>query len=461
MNRIFPAILFALAPAVVLAESAMPSIGYTGAPADHNGQNCSVCHSTFGAANSDSQGSVTASITDYNPGVQQMVHVVVKHPSASRWGFQMTIREVSDETSNAGTFSASSGIQVVCDDGSKFGSAPPCSGNNGRQFAEHMDAPTTTAGAGFDWTVPWTPPQTEVGRLHVYVSAVAANQDGTPQGDHVYTFEATISAVGACSLTPKPTLRTVMNGASFQPPISSGAMITVFGSGFQVSGLKRTVGLGDLENNNTTFPTVLACIAVEVSGPGITTPVRIPIAYVQADQINAQAPEFSGTGPVSVTVILNPDKPNQLASDVATLNTQQAFAPAFFFIAGSTTIAAQIAGTGIPVADPSLVSGGQPAKPGQLITLYATGLGDLMQAVPPGQLTTAADQVATPISVTIGGKTLASSDVLYAGASPGLLAGLYQINVRVPSSTPDGDAAVTLSIGGFQSQSGMTIPVHQ
>src|SRR5450755_3882197 len=177
MSRIFPSILLALAPAVVLAESAMPSIGYTGAPADHNGQNCSVCHNTFGAANSDSQGSVTASITDYNPGVQQTVHVMVKHPTATRWGFQMTIREVSDETSNAGTFSASSGIVVVCDDGSKFGSAPPCSGNNGRQFAEQMDAPTTNAGAGFDWTVPWTPPQTEVGRLHVYVSAVAANQD--------------------------------------------------------------------------------------------------------------------------------------------------------------------------------------------------------------------------------------------------------------------------------------------
>lgn len=460
MNRIFLALLFALAPAVVQAESAMPSIGYTGAPADHNGANCSTCHNTFGAANSDSQGGVTSSITDYNPGVQQMVHVTVHDPTASRWGFQMTIRAVSDETSEAGTFTAATGITVVCDDGSKFGSAPPCNGNNGRQFAEQLNAPTTNAGAGFDWTIPWTPPQTEVGRLHVYVAAVAANQDGTPQGDHVYTFETTISAVGACSLAAKPTLRTVMNGASFQAPISSGAMITVFGSGFQVSGLKRTVGLGDLENNNTTFPTVLACVAIEMSGPGITTPVRIPIAYVQADQINAQAPEFIGTGPVMVKVILNPDKPNQFVSDVATLNSLQPFAPAFFFIPGSHTISAQIAGTAIPVADPSLVPGGEPAKPGQLITLYATGLGDLMQAVPPGQLTTTADQVATPITVTIAGKTLASSDILYVGASPGLLAGLYQINLRVPASTPNGDASVTLSIGGLESQSGMTIPVH-
>ena len=461
--RIFPVILFALAPVVARAESAMPSIGYTSAPADHNGQNCSVCHSSFGAANSDTRGSVTVSITDYNPGVQQMIHVTVSHPTASRWGFQMTIREVSDETTEAGTFSTSTGVPftVVCDDGTHFGSAPPCNANNGRQFAEQINAPRTGTGAGFDWLVPWTPPQTEVGRLHIYVAAVAADGDGTAQGDRVYTFEGTLPFVGACSLAAKPTLRTVMNGASFQPPFSSTAMISIFGSGFQVSGLKRSVGLGDLENNNTTFPTTLACVAIQVTGPGIAQPVRIPIAYVQEDQINAQAPEFVGTGPVMVSVILNPDKPNQLVSDVATLNSEQTFAPAFFFIPNSTTIAAQIAGTSVPIADPSLVPGGQAAKPGQIVTLYGTGFGDFMQPVPAGQLTTAADPLATPITVTVGTTTLPSADVLYAGTSPGSLGGLYQFNVRIPASTPDGDTLITISIGGFQTQSGLTIPVHQ
>jgi uncharacterized protein (TIGR03437 family) len=463
MHRILPVILFALAPVVVLAESAMPSIGYTGAPADHTGQNCSVCHSSFGAANSNTQGSVTVSITNYNPGVQQMIHVTVSNPTATRWGFQMTIREVSDETTEAGTFSTSTGqpFTVVCDSGSQFGSAPPCNGNNGRQFAEHLDAPVTAEGAGFEWTVPWTPPETEVGRLHIYVAAVAANDDGTPQGDYVYTFEGTLPAVGACSLSVAPNLRTVMNGASFQPPFSSNAMITVFGTNFQVSGLQRTVGLGDLENNNTTFPTTLACVAVQVTGPGIAQPIRLPIAFVEDSQINAQAPEFVGTGPVMLTVILNPDKPNQLLSDVATLNTQQLFAPAFFFIPNSTTIAAQIGGTSIPVADPSVVPGGQAAKPGQIVTLYGTGFGDFMQPVPAGQLTTAADQLANPITVTIGTTTLSSADVLYAGTSPGLLGGLYQFNVRIPASTPNGETPVTISIGQFQTQTGLTIPVHQ
>jgi uncharacterized protein (TIGR03437 family) len=462
MSRTLPFFLLAMAPAALLAESAMPSIGYTGAPADHNGQNCSVCHNSFGPANSDTKGSLTVNISDYNPGVQQMIHITVKHPLATRWGFQITIREVSDETVEAGTFSASPGdpFTVVCDDGSHFGSAPPCNGNGGRQFAEQANAPRTNGGAGFDFVVPWLPPETEVGRLHVYVAAVAGDGDNTAKGDRVYTFEATIPATGACSQPKKPTLRTVTNGASFQPPFSSHAMITAFGIGFQASGLKRGVGLGDLENNNTSFPTVLACVAIEVTGPGITQPVRIPIAYVQEDQINAQAPEFIGTGPVNLTVILNPDKPNEFRSDVATLNAQQAFGPAFFLYPNSTSIAAQIGGTAITVADPSVVAGGQSVKPGQIVTLYGTGFGDTNPAVPTGQIAAGAATLTNPITVTIGTVTLSSADVLYAGTSPGLIGGLYQFNVRVPSSTPNGDIAVTISIGGFQTQSAVTIPVH-
>ena len=463
MSRLFPLILLAVAPATMLAESVMPSIGYTGAPADHNGQNCSTCHNSFGAANSDHTGSLTVSISDYNPGVQQMIHIKVEHPLAMRWGFQMTIREESDETLNAGTFSAAAGepIQVVCDDGSQFGSPPPCNLTGQREFAEHFHAPRTSAGAGFDILVPWLPPETEVGRLHVYVSAVAADGDGTAQGDRVYTFVGTISAVGACSLAAKPTLRTVTNGASFQLPFSSNAMITIFGSGFQVSGLKRSVGRGDLQNNYTAFPTVLACVAVEVTGPGIAQPLRLPIAYVQADQINAQAPEFIGTGPVSLNVILNPDKPNQFRSDTAMLNSQQAFAPAFFQIPNSSSVAAQIAGTSIPVANPNLVAGGRPAKPGEIVTLWGTGFGDTNPRDPTGQLAPGAARLVAPIIVTIGGVTLSTADVLYAGLSPGSLGGLYQFNVRVPASTANGDIPVSISIGGFETQSGATLAVHQ
>ena len=175
----------------------------------------------------------------------------------------------------------------------------------------------------------------------------------------------------------------------------------------------------------------------------------------------SKMPEFVGTGPVNLTVILNPDQSSQFLSAVATLNAQQMFAPAFFVVPNSTTIAAQIAGTGTPVADPTLVPGGQPAKPGSIVTLYGTGFGAENPAIATGAL--APDGPAplvTPITVTVGSTTLPASDVLYAGASPGSLGGLYQFNVRIPASTPSGPTPVTITIGGFQTQSGVTIPVQ-
>jgi uncharacterized protein (TIGR03437 family) len=449
MIRIAVPLLFALLPASLLAEGVRPGIRFAGAPTD-GGQNCSTCHS----AKSDGLGSLSVTVSDYTPNTQQIIKVVVQHPLAARSGFQITIRQVSDETKEAGTFSAADSVQVRCDDGTQFGSAAPCNGL--REFGEHLNAPLMINGS-FEYDVPWMPPGNEVGELHVYVSAVAANGDGTAGGDQVYTAVKTIAAVGGCALNKKPTLQTALNGASFQAPFSSNAMISIFGLGFEVSGRTRTAGLGDLVNN--AFPTALGCAAVQVSGPGIAQPVLLPIAYVQPDQINAQAPQFTGTGPVMLTVIINPGKPNELRSDVGTLNAQQAFAPAFFVFPNSKSIAAQFGNSSAIVANPSVVAGARPAKPGEIITLYGTGFGATNPLLGAGQIATAAASLTNQITVAIGSITLAPQDVLYAGLSPGSISGLYQFNVRVPAAAPDGDIPVTITIGGFQTQAGATIPI--
>lgn len=454
MRRILPLLTLIMTPAALLAESVTPSLRFTGAPTD-GGQNCSTCHNSFGAANSDARGSVSVDISDYNPGVQQLIHVTVQHPLAARWGFQITIRQVSDETKQAGDFAAADPVQVRCDDGSTLGSDAPCVST--REFAEHHNAPRTANGAGFRFDVLWTPPINEVGDLRVYVSAVAADGDNTAAGDRVYTLIKTISAVGACAISKKPTLQKVQNAGSFQNAFSSNAMIAIFGLGFQVPGRTRTVGFGDIVNNS--FPTTLACVAVEVTGPGLGQPVRLPISYVQQDQINAQAPVFTGTGPVQLTVILNPGQPTELRSDVATLTALQPFAPAFFLFPNSTSIAAQIAGTATIIANPAVVAGGKFAKPGDIVTLYGTGFGATNPAVGTGQLDAGIASLTNSITVTIGSVTLAPSDILYAGLSPGSISGLYQFNVRVPASTPDGDVPVSITIGGVQTQAG-TIPVQ-
>ncbi len=457
MSRLALVLLFF--PFSLFAERTMPSLHSAGVPVD-GGQTCSACHNNLGAANSDLAGSLTVSVGDYTPGLQQLIHVKVQHPRATRYGFQMTIRAVTDETLEAGTMSpalTSDPVQVRCDDGSRFGSAAPCNGK--REFAEHKDAPDRDPSGGFDFVVAWTPPGNELGDIKVYVTAVAADGDGTAAGDRVYTVVKSIAAVGGCTLPTRPTLQTVTNGASFQREVSANAMITIFGLGFQVPGRTRGVGLGDIDNN--TFPTTLACVSILATGAGLPAAgILLPLAYVQVDQINAQAPVLPGTGPLNLTVLVNAGKPNELRSDVATVNLQT-FAPAFFVIPNSKSIAAQVGGSSQSIANPAVVSSGRPAQPGELITLYGTGFGATNPAVGTGQLAPGAATLTTPITVTIGGTILPSQDVQYAGLSPGSINGLYQFNVRVPTAAPDGDVPVSIAIGGFQTQSGTTIPVKR
>jgi uncharacterized protein (TIGR03437 family) len=467
VTRLLFASLLVVIPAALFAEigtSQNPlSIGYTGAPTDHGGADCSTCHNSFGAANSNKSGSLQVTFSTsgevYVPGVQQTIRIIIQQHTSSKWGFQITIREQNNLTLSAGTFQVANSTapeQVVCNDGSQFGSPAPCAGNIPSQFAEHQNAPTGVGSYEFD--VLWTPPSQEIGRLNVYVAAVAANDDGTPLGDYVYTASQTLTNAGTCALAGTPIFQNVENAASFQSAFSSGSLVSIFGTGFQTSGRQRIAGPGDYVNGS--YPTELGCVGVEVTGPGVAQPVSLPITYVSFGQINAQMPEFSGMGPIMLTVTLNPGPMSALPSAVATINSLQQFAPAFFVFPNSTSIAAEEATSGSIVADSKVVAGASPAKPGDIVSLYGSGFGDVNPAVAAGLLATGMATLTNPITVMIGGETLASSDVLYAGLSPGSISGLYQFNVRIPSTAPSGDVPVTISIGGVETQSGATIPIQ-
>jgi len=450
-------------PSALFAESVSPSVGYAGAPTDHNGADCSTCHNSFGPANSDKVGSLQVLFSTngnvYVPGVPQTIRILVERSTSSKFGFQMTIREQNNLTLSAGTFMISPSNlpeQVVCADGSQFGSAAPCAGNIPSQFAEHHNAPM---GAGtYEFDVQWTPPAQEVGRVNVYVAAVAANDDATPQGDYVYTSSQTLNNGGTCVLTQTPAFQTLVNAASFRPEFSSGSLVTIYGTDFQTSGRERVAGPGDFVNGS--YPTELSCVGVEVTGPGLSQPVSLPIIFASFGQINAQMPQFTGTGPVTVTVTVNPGSGSGLSSPVATLNSLQPFAPAFFTFANSSSVAAENAHTFAIVADPSVVAGGESAKPGDVVALYGTGFGDVSPAVTAGMLDAGMAKLTNPITVTIGGVTVPAADVQYAGLAPGSISGLYQFNVVIPSDAPGGDVPVVISIGGVQTQSGVTIPIQ-
>src|SRR5882724_9065197 len=407
-------------PIALMAFSTGPPVKRTGATVD-GGLNCTACHRTFAPANSDARGSVAILTGSYTPGVKQVLRVIVSHPDAARWGFQLTSRLASDETRPAGTPTADDVVKVLCDDGNPA----PCSATQ-TQFVEHSNAPRTAAGAGFTFNVTWTPPATDVGDVLFYAAGNAANGDGTNNNDRIYTTVLRIS--GPCSLTQEPSVKAVVNGASFQPAWNPGAMLSVFGSNFAAAGETRGVTSGDIVNRK--FPDSLGCIAVTVNGQ------NAPIAYVQQDQINFQAPLVAGSGPAPVVVIANPGAPNELRSD-AFPAPQQTYAPAFFTFDGKNVAATTATGSGI-VADASVGAAAAPAKPGDVVVMYATGLGQTTPAFTPGDIATAAAQVAASVTVSVGGIAVPAADVLYAGVSPQSICGLQQINVRLPPTLPDG-----------------------
>ena len=51
------------------------------------------------------------------------------------------------------------------------------------------------------------------------------------------------------------------------------------------------------------------------------------------------------------------------------------------------------------------------------------------------------------------------AEVQYAGAAPDAVAGLLQVNVRIPADASSGDVPIVIQVGNASSQPGMTVSV--
>lgn len=186
---------------------------------------------------------------------------------------------------------------------------------------------------------------------------------------------------------------------------------------------------------------------------GVAAPIFGIIGNPTFDQINAQVPfEIAGatTGGVVVRVTGQPDSvPIPVAIDPVS--------PAIFTVPSNGQGPAAIQHS----ADFSLVSGTSPAKPGEAVIMYCTGLGVTNPPASTGNHGNTAEPfnrtVETPV-VTIGGQT---AQVLFSGAAP-CCAALYQINFLVPLDTPAGDQplVITMPTSNVVSRSGVIINVQ-
>jgi uncharacterized protein (TIGR03437 family) len=96
------------------------------------------------------------------------------------------------------------------------------------------------------------------------------------------------------------------------------------------------------------------------------------------------------------------------------------------------TGAAAVAGTGRPTSQ-------RPAAAGEILEIYATGLGRVRLNPATGLAETV-----QPAAAAIGG---APATVVFSGLAPGWT-GLYQINVQVPAGLPAGPQPLRLAAGG-------------
>jgi uncharacterized protein (TIGR03437 family) len=62
-----------------------------------------------------------------------------------------------------------------------------------------------------------------------------------------------------------------------------------------------------------------------------------------------------------------------------------------------------------------------------------------------------------PVQAWIDGKP---AEVQYAGGAPGAVAGLFQVNVRVPLDAAAGDVPIVIQVGTASTQPGMTVSVR-
>jgi uncharacterized protein (TIGR03437 family) len=277
-------VAMASSAALIFGYATGPDPRYTGAPGDDpKACTSSGCHSD--SALNSGGGNVVVNFPNglnYTPGGgPQTLTIVITDSAAKVYGFQMTARLDSNlAKAQAGDFTAGTGQFVICENAS-FKGSKGCPVNAPVQFIEHSNPFVTKT-----ITVTWTPPATDMGGVHIYVAANAANNDGNNTGDHIYTanYALTPKAAGP----PKPAITSIsptsaIIGSSSQP-------LTITGSGF-VS--------GSVVNCNTTNLTTTFVSATSLTA---TIPANL-LTSVGAATITVTNPDASVSSGVTFTIV--------------------------------------------------------------------------------------------------------------------------------------------------------------
>ncbi len=253
---------------------------------------------------------------------------------------------------------------------------------------------------------------------------------------HAYIANAAYNSIQAAF--GGPALLGVANAASgTQGAVSPGMLTLIVGSNIGPA----TLVPGQLDATTNLAATSLSSTQV------FFNKIAAPLFYVQSGQTVAVAPyEIANLSSVTISVVRN---------GVTSASFPLSVAPS---VPGLFSANSSGSGPGaIYNQDLTYNSATNPAVAGTIIVLFGTGEGQTTPTGIDGTIDTSTlPKPALPVSVKIGGQP---AEIIYDGAIPGQVAGLLQINARVPAGLAPGPQPVVVTIGTASSQANLTVAV--
>jgi uncharacterized protein (TIGR03437 family) len=249
-------------------------------------------------------------------------------------------------------------------------------------------------------------------------------------------------------VAPAPTIASTVNGATFgTAPAAPNSFVSIFGTNFGTQDTAANIfPARDFNGVSVLFDGVAAPLYYVFGSLGqinLVLPSELRESGVVMVQVKTQQgtsvtfPLEMSAADVGIFRIPDPSNPKRNNGAVLLANTAWRVMPSSMAIA-----------LGFPSCNPAspAVACGQPAKSGDVIQMFLTGLGKATPGGDPVGQPIATGTVAptngTPLymtvqkpSVTIGG---VPAIVSFSGVAPGN-AGLYQINATVPDGVPPND----------------------
>ncbi|HLH00453.1 MAG TPA: hypothetical protein VKX49_29380 [Bryobacteraceae bacterium] len=237
-----------------------------------------------------------------------------------------------------------------------------------------------------------------------------------------------------------PVISLVANAEGEDPTIAPNTWVEIKGFNLAPAGDSRIWASSDF--NGGQMPTDLDGVSATVGGKSAY------VYYISPTQVDILTPPdaISGAVPVQIT--------NNRVPTASYTALAQALSPSFFLFNGGPYVVATHS-NGTLLGPASLYPGSTtPAKPGEVIVLYANGFGPTSAPIISGSVMQSGSLSPEP-AIKIGGT---AASVQFAGlVSPGL----FQFNVVVPPNSADGDQTVTAAYSGAATQSGALLTVQR